>query len=108
MATPARVIIEKTKSWSNLCTFRTTSKPPISTKGSSESVPPTHQLAYVPNTMPVTATASATGLKICFLSMVRIYFEAIATMLASTKIPAPIKSLNETGFKISTKINAVI
>jgi hypothetical protein len=69
---------------SALFIFRVIKMPAIKTKGAIYKFP-THQLAACPAKKAVMATEIATGLKICFFIMAKIYFEAIARPAAKNK-----------------------
>ena len=79
-----RVVTKKVSTIRPRWILRTNSIPPINTKG-SRAVAPTHQLALWRGPSAVKATAIAAGLNICFLRIVKIYFDAIASHDAANK-----------------------
>lgn len=100
IATPTNV-----KNNLNLLTFLTTSKPIIETKGSNTKLP-IHQIEFPNPKSPAINMAIAAGLKMCFLSNARKYFEDIATAVTIAVI---IKSDWEAiGAKTRNRIKAVM
>ena len=67
---------------------------------------PTHQLAERPIPNEVNTTAIATGLKICFLPIAKIYFDATPHTAAHPKKTMPDLAL--IGVIISARISTVI
>jgi hypothetical protein len=100
---------KKLKIKSDRANFLATRSPPTSTKGSMANVP-THQLAAWFNVNAAIATANAAGLKICFLRIARMYFDAIAHTPAQSRNAEPAEKTREgdRGVMIKARIKAVI
>jgi len=81
-AAPPRNASTRSKRWS----FLITSRPPTTTNAIIGRLPPIHQLADWFMAKAVMTTAIAAGLKICFLPMVKMYFDAIAKITATRGI----------------------
>ena len=96
--------VKNENSKENLRILRTIKSPKIMVIGISGGFA-THQLALLPKN-PKIKTAMAAGLKICFLFIIRIYFEAIAKI--APNIRGKISEKELAGDKIRNKIKAVM
>jgi len=88
--------------------LRVISHPPIRTGATIHGVP-IHQLAERPRVSDVMTTATAAGLKTCFLYIAKIYFEAMEMTEAQSPSEKKVRSEKDLiGVMIKTKMSAVI